>query len=335
MKPTVKRIADGLGLSPATVSKALSGRQDISEGTKNRVMAYANELGYLKSASVRRRFGVLAVEPDNMEDDQSSFLFNLFMGLQRYAERIDHDVVIVNIDSDMQKHETLDQVAYKNKFHGFFITGIKNTDPYYKQLETVTTPTVVMDIHCANPMVGSVGTNSISGGALAIQHLASLGHRRIGFVNGYKQADISQERLAGYVAALYAQDISYDEKLCFSGDFSMKSGTSAAEYFIKTDATAIYFASDLMALGAIRRFHALGANLPQDFSIVGFDNNPFGMGCTPTLTTIAQDSTALGETACALLDGLAQKIPVRQAKLEPRLIIRESTFSHPNHPRTV
>jgi len=325
MKPTVKRIADGLGLSPATVSKALSGRRDISEETRSRVMAYANELGYLKSVGVRHRLGVLAVRPDNMEDDQASSIFNLYMGLQRHAERIDHDVVIMNINSEMQEQETLDQVAFKNQFDGLFITGIKNTDPYYKQLETVTTPTVVMDIRCVNPKVGCVGTNSISGGALAIRHLTDIGHKKIGFVNGHKEAYISQERMAGYVAALYANDIAFDEKLCFSGDYSMESGAFAADYFAKTDATAIYFASDLMALGAIRRFNLLGIKLPHDFSIVGFDNNPFGLGCTPTLTTVAQDTTAMGETACALLRGIAQKIPISQARLEPSLIIREST----------
>ncbi|MCL2840876.1 MAG: LacI family transcriptional regulator [Defluviitaleaceae bacterium] len=325
MKPTVKRIADGLGLSPATVSKALSGRRDISEDTRNRVMTYANELGYLKSSGTRRRLGVLAVQPDNMEDDQASFAFNFYMGLQRHAERIDHDVVIVNIDSDMQAQETLDQVAFRNRFDGLFITGIKNTDPYYHQLETVATPTVVMDIRCHNPQVGFVGTNSLSGGGLAIRHLAELGHKKIGFVNGHKEAYISQERMAGYVAAMVANEIPFDESLCFSGDYSMESGARAADYFAKTDATAIYFASDLMALGAIRQFHLLGISLPRDFSIVGFDNNPFGLGCTPTLTTISQDTSALGETACALLRGIAQKIPIRQSQLEPTLVIREST----------
>ena len=325
MKPTVKRIADGLGLSPATVSKALSGRQDISEGTRNRVMAYANELGYLKIASRRRRFGVLAVNPSDMEDGQSSLMFNLYMGFQMYAERVDHDVVIVNIDSEGQAQETLDQVAHRNQFDGLFISGIKNTDSFYKQLDTVATPTVVMDIHSANPMVGNVGTNSISGGVLAIRHLVGFGHKHIGFVNGHKEAYISQERLAGYVAALYTHEIPFDQRLCFSGDYSMESGVQAADYFAKTDVTAIYFASDLMALGAIRRFQALGISIPQDFSIVGFDNQPLCLGCTPTLTTVAQDTAVLGETACALLRGLSQKIPISQAKLEPRLIIREST----------
>jgi LacI family transcriptional regulator len=172
-----------------------------------------------------------------------------------------------------------------------------------------------------------VGTNSISGGVLAIKHLTQLGHKRIGFVNGHKEAYISMERLAGYLAALYTHGIQFDQSLCFDGDYSMESGEKAANYFAETDVTAIYFASDLMALGAIRRFKELGFNLPQDISIVGFDNQSLCQGCTPTLTTIAQDPVALGETACALLRGLTQNTPVSRAQLEPWLEVRESTAS--------
>ncbi|MCL2202720.1 MAG: LacI family transcriptional regulator [Defluviitaleaceae bacterium] len=323
MKPTVKKIAQDLGLSPATVSKALSGRHEISDETKERVRLYAHELGYLKSPGQRKRFGVLAVNPDDMEDSQTSLMFSLLMGFQKYADRLDLDVVVFHINGDTP--ETLDQFAYKNKFDGLFVTGIKNTDPYYLQLETTTTPIVTLDIHAKNPLVGNVGTNSISGGALAIRHLTQLGHRRIGFVNGHKEAYISQERLAGYLAALYNHAIPFDPGLCFDGNYSMESGTKAAEYFAKTDTTAIYFASDLMALGAIRRFKTLGYELPRDMSIVGFDNQLLCQGCTPTLTTIAQNPAALGETACALLRGLSQKTPICRAQLEPWLIEREST----------
>jgi len=325
MKPTVKSIADKLGLSPATVSKALAGRAEISEATRARVTACANELGYLRSAGNRRRLGVLVVNPTDMEDGQSSLTFNMLMGFQKYAVSQDYDVVVINISTQGQECDALDRIVYKNQFDGLFITGLRNTDPYYTQLETVASPIVVMDIHVANPMVGNVGTNSISGGAMAIRHLTELGHKRIGFVNGHTAAYISQERLAGYLAAIYAQKIPFDQSLCFDGDFSMESGAKAADYFAKTDATAIYFASDLMALGAIRRFLALGHSLPGDFSIVGFDNQSLGLGCTPTLTTIAQDHVALGETACALLLGLVSKIPICHVKLEPRLVVREST----------
>ena len=325
MKPTVRTIANDLGLSPATVSKALAGRNGISEETRERVIAHAQGLGYLKIAPTRRRLGILVVNPSETED--SSFLFNLLMGFQKYAGRLQNDVIVINISSEEQTLETLDRYAYNHQFDGLFITGLKNTDTYYAQLETAETPIVVIDIHSANPMVGTVSTNSISGGDLAIRHLTQLGHRRIGFVNGHKQAYISQERLAGYLAALHTHGIPFNQKLCFDGDFSTESGARAADYFAKTDVTAIYFASDSMALGAMQQLQTLGFKIPRDISIVGFDNQPIGLGCSPSLTTVAQDSTALGETACALLRVLAEKNPIRHVKLEPWLVERESTAS--------
>jgi len=325
MKPTVKKIAEDLKLSQATVSKALAGRQEISEETRGRVTKYAHEIGYLKSPAVRRRLGVLAVNPSDMDDSLSSLTFNLLMGFQQYASCLQQDVVVIRANSNELEQATLDLLAHAHQVDGLFVTGLKNTDPYYVQLETTTTPIVTMDIQSSNPLVGQVGTDSIAGGALAIKHLVELGRKQIGFVNGHKEAYISQERLAGYFSALQMNQIPYDPTLCFDGDFSMESGANAADYFVKTDATAIYFASDLMTLGALRRFQALGVNLPQDFSIMGFDNLSICQGCSPTLTTIAQNPMAIGESACAVLHGLIQKIPIRHVRIEPRLVVREST----------
>ena len=323
MKPTVRTIASDLGLSPATVSKALSGRNGISDETRARVVAHAQGLGYLKIASARRRLGLLVNNPSETED--TSFLFNLIMGFQKYAGRLRNDVIVINISSEEQALETLDRYAYNHQFDGLFIAGLRNTDAYYAQLETAETPIVVIDIHSVNPMVGTVSTDSISGGDLAIRHLTELGHRRIGFVNGHREAYISQERLAGYLAALHTRGIPFDQTLCFEGDFSTESGARAADYFAKTDVSAVYFASDSMALGGMQQFQSMGIKVPQDISIIGFDNQPIGLGCSPALTTVAQDSTALGEIACALLHVIAQKNPIRHVKLEPWLITREST----------
>jgi len=324
-KPTIRGIANDLGLSSATVSKALAGRQEINDETREKVMARAREVGYTKNLSTRRRFGAVAVNPSSMEDSQTSLLFSLLMGFQLYASKLSHDVVIINMNSEEQEQTSLDQFAYDCQLDGLFIAGLRNTDIYHSQLEMAITPIVVMDIQSANTKVGSVSTDSIKGGVLAIQHLSELGHKRIGFVNGHKEAYISTERLAGYISALHMYQIPFDQSLCFDGDYSIESGAAAADYFAKTDATAIYFASDLMALGAIRRFEALGFSLPHDFSIVGFDNLSICMGCSPTITTVAQDPVALGEAACAVLHGLEQGMPLRHVKLAPWLVDREST----------
>ena len=325
MKPTIRTIAEDLGLSPATVSKALSGRKEISAETRSRVMSHANEVGYFKRAEGRRRLAILTANTSEMEDSHTSLLFGMMMGFRRYASRLQHDVVIFNIDAAEQERETLDRFAYSNQLAGFFVSGLKITDPYFEQLKTTRIPVVALDVNVDNPMVGSVGTNSISGGELAVGHLVKLGHQRIAFVNGHREAYISQERLAGYLAALHRHGIRFDPDLCFEGDFTAESGARAANYFADTEATAIYFAGDLMALGAVRRFHELGYTLPRDMSVIGFDNLPICLGCMPSLTTIDQSPAGLGEAACAVLHGLTQDVPIRHVKLEPLFVEREST----------
>ncbi|MCL2867736.1 MAG: LacI family transcriptional regulator [Clostridia bacterium] len=324
MKQTIRSIANDLGLSPATVSKALSGRKEISQDTRNRVMSHANEIGYFKRAEGRRRLAILTVSPADQEDSHTSLLLGMMMGFRRYAGRLQYDVVILNADAAEQERETLDRFAYTNQLAGLLVSGLSTTDPYYEQLKTTRTPVVTWDVYIVNPMVGSVGTNSISGGELAVAHLTELGHRRIAFVNGHREAYISQERMAGYLVALHRHGIRFDPDLCFEGNFTAESGARAADYIAETDATAVYFAADLMAVGAVRRFRELGYTLPRDMSIVGFDNLPICMGCMPALTTINQSPAALGEAACAVLHGLTQDVPIRHVKLEPQLVIRES-----------
>ena len=325
MKPTIRSMANDLKLSPATVSKALSGRKEISESTRQRVFAHAKLAGYFKNTANRQRIAVLLSNPDDSTDTAVSFLYDMLIGFRKYAGQLQKEVVIYTLSTEEQEQQTLDEFALAYQIEGLFLMGLKTTDPFYKQLETTKTHVVVLDIDTDNPFVGNLGTDSIFGGKLAIDHLVSLGHRRIGFVNGTNTAYISQERLAGYLAAIFMNGLQYDQSLLFEGDFSAKSGEYAAEFFANTDATAIYFASDLMALGAIKRFRELGIAVPHDISIVGFDNLPICQGSVPTISSIAQNRVQLGETACALLEAMLSGVPINMAKLKPTISVREST----------
>ena len=327
MKPTIKKIAENLGLSQATVSKALSGRQDISEDTRNRVRDYADEVGYFKTVNIKRRISILTINPEEMDSGQPTLMFNMIMGFQRYANKLQYDVVISNMNSEEQNKETIDQFAIKNQFDGLFIMGLGKKDSFYEQLKSTKTPVVLLDINTQNPLVGNVSTDSLYGGLLAIEHLYQLGHKNIGFVNGHKNAYISHERFAGYLAGINAYGLPYNQDFYFDGDYTMESGATAADYFIKTNVSAIYFASDLMAFGAIRRFQALGFSIPDDYSIIGFDNQPLCLGSTPPLTSIAQNPLLIGETACALIHGIMNDNPISHVKLEPLLVVRGSTAS--------
>ena len=326
MKQTLREIAKALDLSPATVSKSLSGRPEVSESTRARVSDYAREIGYVPPTGRAQAARVaIMIQDDNHVDLNTAFFYDVLIGFKHYAKRCNFEVIILSISAEEQTECTYDEYIAKNQLGGVFVMGLKTSDPYYTQLSVTTVKTVTLDIPSANIAVGSVETDNIKGVRLAIEHLAKLGHKKIGFINGHSKAYVSQDRLSGYMAAMCNAGLSYDPQMVFEGGYVESGGAAGADYFINKGTTAIFCASDLMAIGAMRRFEELDVNVPDSISIVGFDNAPFGAVCSTPLTTIAQDRPRIGMTACALLDCLMRGVPVNRVVLPPSLLVRAST----------
>ena len=326
MKQTIREIAKALKLSPATVSKSLSGRPEVNEATRVRVIEYAREIGYVPPGGRTQTARVaIMIQDDNLVDLNTAFFYDVLLGFKHYAKRCGFEVIILSISAEEQAERSYDEFISNNQLGGVFVMGLKTSDPYYTQLSTTTVKTVTLDIPSANSSVGSVETNNIEGVKSAIEHLTGIGHKKIGFINGHSKAYVSKERLAGYMVAMCSNDLNFDPQMVFDGGYIESGGAAGADYFLKKGATAIFCASDLMAIGALRRFEELGVNVPDKISIVGFDNAPFSAVCSPPLTTIEQDRPRIGMTACALLDGLIRGVPINRVLLHPSLIIRSST----------
>ena len=327
MKQTIRTMANELGLSPATVSKALTGQPSINESTRAKVVAHAKKAGYeapSKRGASAPRVAIIIQDESNV-DISTVFYYDVLLGFKEHANKLGMEVLILSITAeDLETYDYDEYISAKN-IDGVFIMGFKTSAPYYQQLATTAVKSVALDIVMDNPALGSVETDNIAGANLAIEHLASLGHKRIGFIGGHSEAYVSRERLTGYMGAMCRAGLVYEKSLVFDGGFTESGGACAAEYFAKLGVSAVFCASDLMAVGATRRFVELGLSIPKDMSIVGFDNAPYSALCTPPLTTIAQDRPRIGVTAAALLDGLMRNVPVNRAVLPPSLVIREST----------
>ncbi|MDR0524815.1 MAG: LacI family transcriptional regulator [Spirochaetaceae bacterium] len=329
IKPTLQQIAEVLAISPATVSKALSGKPEVNEYTRNRVLACAQELGYTAgpggSAQRIRRTAILIEDPEPNESC-NTFYYDILIGFKRYGAAKGLETLILPLTATpTQGKKSYDDYLRAKHIDGVFISGLKKGDAYIAALETTQIPTVVLDFSCANPRVGRIGVDNVLGARIGVEHLIELGHRKIGFLNGHGAAPVSDERLAGYTAALCRRGIGFRPELVFEGDYREESGIAGADYFIGAGVTGLFCASDLMAVGAMRRFQERGFEVPGDISIVGFDNMPFGAFCTPRLTTVAQDRIGLGVAACALLQGLMSDSPLKHCVLPPALTLREST----------
>lgn len=174
-------------------------------------------------------------------------------------------------------------------------------------------------------LISCVTSDNLSGISMAVNHLIELGHRRIGFINGEQQSFTSQERFAGFLSAITLGGLSYDPELVVNGDYSEHSGEQCAEVLLGKNVTAMVCASDLMAIGAIRRLKKLGLQVPQDMSVTGFDDIRISTYISPTLTTVRINIKDVGFRAFMCLKSLIEYQNAARVVEMPRLMVREST----------
>jgi len=189
-------------------------------------------------------------------------------------------------------------------------------------------PVLVIN-HCAKDLpVSYLAVDNVKGGALAGEYLISLGHKRIATVTGNMQTQAGMDRYEGFQKTLMNNGIEFEPEYFYKGDYSRRSARDAASYFfsLNNPPTAIYAASDEMALEIISVAHENGIKVPEDISVIGFDDNPIGLFGSIALTTIKQPLFSMGEEAVQIIHGIMQgnQAGLVQKVLDPTLIIRES-----------
>ena len=335
MSSNIKDIAKKLGISAAAVSKALNNRKDISEKLKRKVRETARELDYTPNSIAKRlvtnksnTIGVFIFS--RQEHTFSNDLGLQFLGgILEEANTNDYDIVLFSTDSDLLNEKSYIELCKERRAEGAIFTGLRLDDPHIKKIKNSTFPISIIDTYIEGENVNFVGTDNKLGVRLALDYLWKLGHHKIAMINGHKYAQVSRDRLDAYRDYLEERE-NYDERLVFTGDFTEDSGYQCAEKIMKLEKppTAIFIASDLMALGAMRAFKKNGFNLPADMSIVGFDNIPMADYSMPRLTTVGQDAIAMGEWSVRLiLNKLKKEEPQKKYLLKPKLIIRDSCSS--------
>ncbi|HBM81185.1 MAG TPA: LacI family transcriptional regulator [Clostridiaceae bacterium] len=330
---TIRDVAKKAGVSVGTVSRAFNNYSDISQNTRANILAIAEQIGYKPNISSKDlnsgksfRLAVLIEDYDN-QGMLNPIVFETLMSFKNTATKHGYETILLSTTTDMQKSQDLHKLFKEKNLDGAFIMGIKMSDEYYKQLINIEYPCVLFDINIRNPKTCCVGVDNTKGAFLAVEHLIKLGHRKIAFINGHKEAFVSYERLDGYYLALNRYGINIDEKLIIHSDFSGKGGRLSVEKLIDSgkDFTAIFCASDLMATGAMEALEESGYSIPDDISVVGFDDITLARYTNPKLTTIRQDRERIGESAANALINLINGQCFERILVSPELIIREST----------
>lgn len=326
---TIKDIANRLGISVGTVSKGLNGASDISEQLRQSVLDTAVEMGYTPKQMRAKDNRRLCIFIENMDYKSSEqFGYDIILGFKQLAYRERYDVTIMPITPSIQSDEKYDTFMLKNGYVGAFMLGFALQDNWMEQLNATTVPTVLFDNYIRkNPNVGYIGTDSFEGIDSAIEHLISLGHSKIALLNGSAHSMITEQRRQAYIESMSAHNLTFDENWMPYAYFSADAAKYHVGSLLDLGATAIICGNDLLASGVIEDCMKRGIKIPEDISVIGFDDIPISAKLNPPLTTIRQERLELGKCGFYTLNSLINHVSVSKNLLRPQLIIRESTTS--------
>ena len=316
---TIKDIANRLGVSVSTVSKGLNGASDISDELRQMVLDTAVEMGYSTKRSKKVENRKLCIFIENMNYETiDEFGYDIVLGFKQNAFRRKWDVDILPITPAFQEEEKYDC--------GAFLMGLALHDSWIKQLENTTMPTVLLDNFISgNPNVCYLGTDSYEGITMAVNHLVNLGHKNIAFLNGSLYSLVSDQRQEAFESAMAAASLPVQKDLTAYGYYVSDSAKYHVPGFLAAGATAVVCGNDLIAKGVIDECTKRGFRVPEDVSVVGFDDISIAATFDPPLTTIRQERNELGRCAYDILNSLIHHIPISKTLLRPKLIEREST----------
>jgi LacI family transcriptional regulator len=307
----------------------------VSDELRQRVLAAMDMLDYQPNALARslrrRRTSTLGLI---IPDTNNPYFAEVARGIEQAAFERDYTVILCHSDYSLEREFQYVDVLRAERVAGAIWIPATESCEAAERLVEYGVPLVVLDRLTPDVQCPSVVADNYRGGYVATEHLISLGHRRIGCIARPVGLSHSQDRLLGHQAALCDYSLPNDEELIVKGGFRLEDGRQATFHLLGLEPppTAIFAYNDIMAIGALRAAHEQGLRVPQDFSVVGFDDIPQAAFACPALTTVSQPKLDMGRRGAELLLDLidGDRPPVgADVPLEVRLVVRESTGPGP------
>ncbi|MCA5892226.1 LacI family DNA-binding transcriptional regulator [Isoptericola sp. NEAU-Y5] len=327
--PTIAAIAREIGVSAPTVSKVLNGRPDVAAATRSRVEEALDRHQY------RRRRTAPPAEGTGLLDLVfhrlgSTWSMEIIRGVESAAAAARTSVILSELGGGHRPPQTWLDATLARPPIGVLLVASQLTTAQQRQLSSRAIPCVVIDTDGEPPAhVPTIGSDNWNGGLAATRHLLDLGHRRIAAIAGPSDMLCSRARLDGYRSALEQAGLTYDPGLVRSGNFEVMSGYEAGCELLDLPErpTAVFAGSDMQSIGLLRAAHERGLTVPDDLSIVGYDDLPVAEWTTPPLTTVRQPLMEMGATAVGMLLDLAGGHDpfARRVNLSTELVVRSST----------
>lgn len=326
-------VAQEAGVSIATVSRALNGKTDVSTMTRERVLRIAQEKGYISHQHARLLVGRRMIGL-TLPQVRSLYFGELMQGALEALEAYDASMIVCPTAHQSDREKSLLQRLLRDGVDGALLVLPSESNAELLRLQQRGYPFVIVDpTFPVSEHLLVVAATNMAGARQATEHLLSLRHRRIGAITGPAMWCATIDRLAGYHAVLSGAGLPIDPALTIAADFSSAGGLQAARHLLTLSEppTAIFAFNDEMAVGTLRAAEEQGLRVPEDLSIVGFDDATFASYTTPALTTLRQPLRELGRAAAELLFRQLQRqaIEARRIELSTRLVVRASTGPAP------
>jgi LacI family transcriptional regulator len=327
--PTLAEVAKIAGVSLMTASRAVNNRPGVSERTREEILRIADEIGYVANRAAQKLSGGKTHLIGVIAQLHTPFTSELVLGIGSAARAVDYEMLVYSLPADDRRPpgnvvELLQQVA-----DGVIVILPYESD-YLDALSRSHIPIVTIDQGKELPFPAVIADN-YQGARLAVQHLADLGHRRIGFITGNERLASARDRHRAFLDMRHQLGLDEAPDLVVRGDFMQKSGYEAAKRLLSLEnpPTAIFAANDVSAMGALAAIRKAGLRSPEDISVVGFDDIPLAGQLHPGLTTVRQPLSQMARAAVnvmlAMIAGVDAPMPL--ITLPTQLVVRETTMA--------
>jgi LacI family transcriptional regulator len=335
---TIHHVAEAAGVSVSTVSRVLNNKVDVAVDTYRTVQDVIEKLGYTSSLAARslrsRRTNVIGLVLFDIIDP---FSVQVMGGVDRALKDLHYDLIVYSSVDSKRKLAADRERRSISLLDNSITDGIIVVAPSAATFTNVS-PIVIIDPHNENPNYPAVIAENREGALAVMQYLTGLGHQRIGFIGGRPELQSATQRLQGYTDGLRQAGLPLEPGLVQAGDYSKPTGYICTQKLLSLPKppTAIFAANDQSAFGVLEAAHEAGLRVPNDLSIIGFDNIPESAYVTPPLTTVDQSIERMGFIAARLLMRLISEGEVENSiyTIPTQLVVRESCAARQNNPKT-
>lgn len=326
--PTIREVSRHAKVSPSTVSRVLNGTVPVSAGVRERVLKAVEELDYRPNAAAR----ALATNRSNgvgvtVNDLSSPYFGSMVKGIEEVVQGAGMHLVLLSGNAEIEAERRALDYFRDGRTDALVLHCEALGDEELIALAEGGSPLALIGRYVAEIEDRCVWLDNEMGGEMATDYLIAYGHRRIGHLTGPLSFPDSRARMLGYRRSLERAGVAYDDRLTVEGDFREEGGYRSTRRLLERDLdiTALFCANDQSAAGALRAIRDTGLSVPNDISLIGYDDVVFARYLYPALTTVGQPLREMGRAAATIALGLLneERAEVRH-RFEPELIVRQS-----------